>query len=249
MHTTEITDAQRREIHFALLERRDELEDIVKKSKKANAPNTTAEKLLKMYGDDEEIDREKGKRKWIPGLLAKFAPDPELADTPSSKGPQRDADGQQDAFGGGVEVGGGKAPADPDLPIAFLDRYGNAHDTEAERDAANLQPDPAIDHGSTAADGGVGAEPVPESEREPGTPFRRLGAGDEPDTLAEMDAKRSASFDPGHPDGDRSVEIEADYEIVDDGTGNVGTPDGLETAPVEGQDGWTAKPGDLRIVE
>jgi hypothetical protein len=147
----EIEEAQRSEILFGLLERRKDLEKLVAEGVKGHAPNKTAEKLLRLYADGEEIDRVKGGRKLVPGLLAIFAAEPEISAEAAKKSPSAPS-GQLDALE--------SAPAAaPEAPVGFRDVNGQLHDTQGEAAAVNaLQSQLNGDEGT-----GIGAEPVDES--------------------------------------------------------------------------------------
>lgn len=196
----ELDEDQRQEVKNALLDRRDDLEKLIKDSQKKHAPNKYAEKLLLLYADSETVDRERGSRRTIPGLLALFADEPELS-TQTAAGFERTTDSDPDLFGGGSEQGGGH----PAGETGILDRRGVLHPTREAVDAANAAYE-AEESAEREREGGIGAEPAE------GATLRLLGKGD------------------GADEGGGTDGIPADYEIVDEGEGQGGVVAMIEQA-------------------
>jgi hypothetical protein len=108
MKVPDITEEERAEIFVALRERKENLEKLEKKTQEATIPTDRFEERLALYRDrDELVKGENGTEKHLrPGLLATFAPTPELS-TEALENQTRKTDGRPDLFGGGAETGGG----------------------------------------------------------------------------------------------------------------------------------------------
>ena len=222
MEFPDLDDAQCNEIHKALLERRDTLNDIVKKSLKAHTPHPTAERLLKLYADSEDIDRVRGTRRRVPGLLALFAPDPnDVEDTNTTR-----KEPEPDLFASAAPTGGGN----PSAQREWLDKRGNSHPSEAEATAADVA--------QAELDGGIGAEPSTESDRPKCATCKGTGDGafvegegtvpcidckgsgfapaGDATTASQDDAPRVLALVEGTGEtiGEKVDEVPVDYEIV-----------------------------------
>lgn len=111
MKVPEITEEERAEIFTALRERKENLEKLEKKTQEASIPVDRFEERLALYRDrDELVTGDNGTEKHMrPGLLAIFAPTPELS-TEALENQQRKVGDPADLFGGGAETGGGHKP-------------------------------------------------------------------------------------------------------------------------------------------
>lgn len=109
MKVPDISEEERAEIFTALRERKENLEKLEKKTQEASIPIDRFEERLALYRDRDELVKAEGgptEKHLRPGLLAIFAPTPELS-TEALENQTRDVNDPADLFGGGAETGGG----------------------------------------------------------------------------------------------------------------------------------------------
>jgi hypothetical protein len=114
MKVPDISEEERAEIFTALRERKENLEKLEKKTQEASIPVDRFEERLALYRDRDEFRKAEGghtEKQLRPGLLAIFAPTPELStEALENQERHRNGDNSPDLFGGGVETGGGHKP-------------------------------------------------------------------------------------------------------------------------------------------
>jgi hypothetical protein len=102
-----ITEEQRSEIFWAIDDRRKRLDKLAEDASKAHAPADGFKKLLRLYHSGTMLVA--GEPVEVVGLIAMFAPDPELP-LETVEGMERKVGDAPDLFGGGAETGGGNPP-------------------------------------------------------------------------------------------------------------------------------------------